>query len=192
MINFQDSFKNLFDVEAMQANFSKAYDFNAIQENLQKFYDVEAIQENVKNFYNLEQAQENLGKFFDPEAVKAYAESLADQELVQKNAKLAANLVAANVNTLSDAAILQTVQIREGVEGALKQADALATVKDPVAVFEAQKSYLEAQQEVAVENFWSKTGLVADMVEKNLELVKEAMEQVKPVAQKAKPAKKAA
>ncbi len=192
MINFQDSFKNLFDLEAMQANFGSAYDFNAIQDNMKKFYDVEAIQDSMKNFYNLEEAQQNMSKLFDPEAVKAYAESLVDQQLIQKNAKLAANLVAANVNTLSDAAILQTVQLRETVEGALKQADTLSAIKDPAAIVEAQKAYLEAQQEVVTENFWSKTGLVADMVEKNLELVKEAMVQVKPAPKKAQPAKKAA
>lgn len=191
MINFQDNFKNLFDVEAWQANFSKVYDVEAIQESMKKFYDVEAVQQNFKSLYNLEQAQENLGKFLDQDALKAvkeYLESLADQELVQNNTKLAANLVATNVNALTDAVILQSVQLREAVEDALKQADVLAGSKDLEAAFEAQKKYAQAQQEVILENFWNKAGLVAGLVENNVNLVKEAFEK----APKAQPAKQAA
>lgn len=175
MINFQDSFKNLFDVDALQANFAKAYDVNAVQENLKKLYDVEAF-------------QENLAKLTDNDAlklVKDYAESIADKELVEKSVKLTANLVAANVNAVTDATILQSVQLRDRVEGALKQADTLVNSKDLQAAFEAQKSYVAEQQEVAVENFWTKAGLVTGLVENNLNLLKEAFEQVQPATKAA-------
>ena len=212
MMNFQDSFKNMFDAEAFQANFNKAYDFNAIQESVKKFYDVEAMQDavkkfydvdaiqaNLKSFYNFDQFQGNLDKLVDADALKAaqeYMESLANPELVQNNVKLAANLVATNVNALTDAVILQSVQVRETVEDALAQADALASSKDIEAVIEAQKKFAEEQQEIVAENFWNKAGLFAGLVESNVSLVKEAFAKTqsaaKPVAKKAQPVKQAA
>ena len=189
----QDNFKNLFDVEAMQSNFNKSYDYTAIQESFKKFYDVEAIQENFKNLYNVEQFQGNLDQLVDAEAVKEYMESLVDQELIQNNAKLAANLVATNVNALTDAVILQSVQVRESVEDALKQADALTGTKDLETAIEAQKKFAEAQQEVALENFWNKAGLVAGLVENNVNIVKEAFEKAQVAnSTTAKPAPKTA
>jgi len=184
MMNFQDSFKNLFDAEAFQANFNKAYDFNAIQESVKKFYDVEAIQENLKSFYNFDQFQGNLDKLVDADALKAakeYMESYANPELAQKNAKLAANLVATNVNALTDAVILQSVQVRETVEDALAQADTLLNSKDLEAAFEAQKKFAEEQQEIVAENFWNKAGLFAGLVESNMNFVKDAFVKTQPV-----------
>lgn len=179
MINFQDNLKNLFDVEAWQANFNKAYDFDAIQESVKKFYDVEAVQENFKNLYNLDQVQENLSKLVDNDALQAakeYVESFADQEALQNGTKLAANLVATNVNGMTDAIILQSVAVRERVEDALKQADVLVSSKDLESAIEAQKKYVEEQQEVVLESFWNKAGLVTGLVENNVNLVKEAFE----------------
>ena len=49
MMNFQDSFKNLFDAEAFQANFNKAYDFNAIQESVKKTGRCVIIQEAARH-----------------------------------------------------------------------------------------------------------------------------------------------
>ncbi|MCB1661464.1 MAG: phasin family protein [Pseudomonadales bacterium] len=184
MMNFQDSFKNLFDAEAFQANFNKAYDFNAIQESVKKFYDVEAIQENFKSFYNFDQFQGNLDKLVDADTLKAakeYMESFANPELAQKNAKLAANLVATNVNALTDAVILQSVQVRETVEDALAQADTLLNSKDLEAAFEAQKKFAEEQQEIVAENFWNKAGLFAGLVESNMNFVKDAFVKAQPV-----------
>ncbi|MCF7982390.1 MAG: phasin family protein [Pseudomonadales bacterium] len=195
MMNFQDSFKNMFDVEAFQANFNKAYDFNAIQESVKKFYDVEAIQENFKKFYNFDELQGGLDKLVDVDALKAakeYMESFANQELAQNNAKLAANLVATNVNALTDAVILQSVQVRETVEDALAQADVLVGSKDLSAALEAQKKFAEEQQEALLENFWNKAGLVSGLVESNLNLMKEAFVKTQPAVKKAQPAKQAA
>jgi len=191
MINFQDNLKSFFDVDTWQANFNKMYDVDAMQESMKKFYDVEAFQENVKNLYNLENIQGNLSKFMDQEALKAWqesAESLVDQELVQKNTKLASNLVATNVNAAADAVILQSVALREAVEDALKQADVLASSKDLDTAVQAQKEYMQAQQEVLLENLWNKAGLVAGLVESNINLLKEAFAQAPT---KTKPAAKA-
>lgn len=188
MMNFQDSFKNLFDVNAWQENLSKAYDMNAAQEAMQKFYDVEAMQENFKKLYNLDAFQQNLEKLVDVSAfenAKEYFESLANQELAQDNLKLAANFVATNVGSVTDAVILQSVQVRDSIEDALEQVDALAASKDLEAALATQKKFIEEQQEVALENFWNKAGILSALVESNMNLAKEVFAKAQPAKQAA-------
>lgn len=179
----QENLRKFFDVDAIQDNLKNFYDVEAAQENLKKMYDVEAIQENLNNFYNAEQFQQNLNNLFDNDAVasvREYAESFADNKQAEESVKLAADLVSANTKAMTDALILQSVQLREGIEAALKQADALAKTKDAEAALEAQKAYLEEVKGALTDNFWMNVGLVAGAVESNANLVKDAFEDMKP------------
>ncbi len=187
MNTYQENFAKAFDVNEIQENFKTMFDAEKIQTSLKDFYNVE----NLKDLYNVEKFQENVNKLFAGEAfsgVRNYTESFGGQEQVQeqvqKGVKLGANVIAANTNAVTDAVTLKAIQVREGVEGALKQAYVLASAKDIKAAADAQQSYVEALQKELTESAWMNVGLVAGLVETNLNIAKEAIEQVKS-AQKA-------
>ena len=179
----QENLKKFYDVEAIQENLKKFYDVEAAQEAYKKFYDKDSMQKNLKTFYNADQFQANLNKLFDNEAVASvrdYTATLMENNKAEESAKLAADLVSANTKSLTDALILQSVQMREGIEAALKQADTLSQTKNPEAALEAQKAYLEQVKATLTDNFWMNVGLVAGAVESNADLVKGALEDLKP------------
>ena len=179
MMNIQENLGKAFDVKAIQENLQNLFDVDAAQENMKKLFDAEAIQAQLKDLYNPEAAQANFGKLFDAEALKSVTESLVDQAQVEKSVKLASSAVTANTNVVSDAVTLSAVQLREGVEGALKQVEVLANCKDVQAFVDAQQAYAKTLQETLTERTSMNTSLVAGIVETNVNFAKEAFAQVK-------------
>ena len=166
-----------------EENFTKAFDVNAIQESFKNVFDAEKYQAAMKDLYKDGSFQANADKFFSDTSdafggVKEYVESLVDQEQVQKSVKLGANLIAVNTNAVTDAVTLKTMQVREDIEGALKQANVLATSKDFKEAAEAQQAYVKSLQEKLAETTWINVGLVTGVVESNISLMKEAFDQL--------------
>jgi hypothetical protein len=166
-----------------EENFAKAFDVNAIQESFKNMFDLEKYQAAMKDFYKEGAYQENADKFFSDTSdayngVKEYVESLVDQEQVQKNVELGANLIAVNTNAVTDAVTLKTMQVREGIEGALKQVNVLAKSKDLKEAAEAQQAYVKSLQEELSETTWINLGLVTGLVESNISLMKEGFDQL--------------
>ncbi|MCF7981388.1 MAG: hypothetical protein K9K86_05340 [Pseudomonadales bacterium] len=77
------------------------------------------FQDQLGKLLNLEQLQESVKDFYDPDTLMSK---------IQVNVKLASKLIEANTSAASDAVIMQSVKLRDGVETALKQADTLICV----------------------------------------------------------------
>jgi len=121
------------------------------------------FQDQLGKLLNLEQLQESVKDFYD-------ADSLMSK--IQENVKLASKLIEANTAAASDAVIMQSVKLRDGVEDALKQADALAQCKDLESAIEAQKSFGEKSKDALVEQAWMNIGLAVNALETNIEIIK--------------------
>lgn len=123
---------------------------NNFQDQLGKLLNIEQLQESVKDFYD--------------------ADSLMSK--IQENVKLASKLIEANTSAASDAVIMQSVKLRDGVESALKQADTLAQCKDLESAMEAQKNFGEKSKDALVEQAWMNIGLAVNALETNIEIIK--------------------
>ncbi|MCB1663256.1 MAG: hypothetical protein H6995_13315 [Pseudomonadales bacterium] len=123
---------------------------NNFQDQLGKLLNIEQLQESVKDFYD--------------------ADSLMSK--IQENVKLASKLIEANTSAASDAVIMQSVKLRDGVESALKQADTLAQCKNLESAMEAQKNFGEKSKDALVEQAWMNIGLAVNALETNIEIIK--------------------
>jgi len=121
------------------------------------------FQDQLGKLLNLEQLQESVKDFYD-------ADSLMNK--IQENVKLASKLIEANTSAASDAVIMQSMKLRDGVEGALKQADTLAQCKDLESAIEAQKNFGEKSKDALVEQAWMNIGLAVNALETNIEIIK--------------------
>ncbi|MEZ5546942.1 MAG: hypothetical protein R3E74_04115 [Pseudomonadales bacterium] len=121
------------------------------------------FQDQLGKLLNLEQLQESVKDFYD-------ADSLMSK--IQENVKLASKLIEANTSAASDAVIMQSVKLRDGVESALKQADTLAQCKDLESAMEAQKNFGEKSKDALVEQAWMNIGLAVNALETNIEIIK--------------------
>ena len=189
-----------YDVDTYKANMSKLYDPEAYK----KLYDMETLKENLSKFYDVEAAKAYFEKTFKPETAKEYFAKLIDNdaakavkeafekvtsksdmtELVEKNMKLASDLIKTNTDAVTDAIILQSSQFRESVDSALKQASDLAKVKDFKVAIESQKDYAKATTSKMKELAWSNVGIATKAVEANVALLKGAFP-TKPAPKKA-------
>ena len=121
------------------------------------------FQDQLGKLLNLEQLQESVKDFYD-------ADSLMSK--IQENVKLASKLIEANTSAASDAVIMQSVKLRDGVESALKQADTLAQCKNLESAMEAQKNFGEKSKDALVEQAWMNIGLAVNALETNIEIIK--------------------
>jgi len=183
---FKANMSKLYDAEA----YKKMYDMEALKENLSKFYDVEAAKAYFEKTFKPETAKEFYAKLMDMDAVKAVKEAFEKAssktdltDMVEKNLKLASDLIKTNTDAVADAIILQSSQFRESVESALKQASELSKVKDFKVALEAQKDYAKATTSKMKEMAWSNVGIATKAVEANVALLKGAY--AKPVIKKA-------
>lgn len=123
------------------------------------------FQDQLSKLLNFEQFQESVKDFYDTEALA---------KKIQENVKLASKLIEANTSAASDAMILQSVQLRDGVESALKQADALTKCKDLESAVSQQKNFAEQSKDALMEQAWMNIGLAVNALETNLEIIKSA------------------
>lgn len=123
------------------------------------------FQEQLGKLLNLEQLQESVKEFYDQDAL---------MKKMQDNVTLASKLIEANTAAASDAMIVQSVKLREGIESVLKQANTLAGCKDLEAAVAAQKEFGEQSKEALLEQAWMNIGLAVSALETNLDIIKSA------------------
>lgn len=123
------------------------------------------FQDQMGKLLNLEQLQEAVKDLYDSDALT---------KKLQENVKLASKLIEANTAAASDAMIMQSMKLRDGVESALKQADELAGCKDLNTALASQKSFGEKSKDALLEQAWINIGLAVNALETNIEIIKEA------------------
>lgn len=128
------------------------------------------FQDQMEKLLNLEQLQESVKDFYDTDA-------LVDK--IQENVKLASKLIEANTAAASEAVIVQSVKLRDGVESVLKQADTLAQCKDLDSAISAQKEFGEKSKEALLEQAWMNIGLAVNALETNLDIIKSASQKAR-------------
>lgn len=137
------------------------------------------FQEQLENLLNLEQLQDAMKDLYDTEGLS---------KKIQENVKLASKLVEANTAAVSDALILQSVKLRDGVESALKQADTLAHCENLETAVEAQKDFSQKSKDAILEQAWMNIGLAVNALETNINIIKSAAEKQAPKKPQAKKA----
>ena len=123
------------------------------------------FQDQLGKLINLEQLQDAVKDLYDSDALT---------KKIQENVQLASKLIEANTAAASDAMIMQSVKLRDGVESALKQADSLAGCKDLNTAMESQKEFSQKSKDALLEQAWMNIGLAVNALETNIELIKEA------------------
>lgn len=123
------------------------------------------FQDQLGKLLNLEQLQDAVKDLYDSDALT---------KKIQENVQLASKLIEANTAAASDAMIMQSVKLRDGVESALKQADSLAGCKDLNTAMASQKEFSQKSKDALLEQAWMNIGLAVNALETNIELIKEA------------------
>ncbi len=123
------------------------------------------FQDQLGKLLNLEQLQDAVKDLYDSDALT---------KKIQENVQLASKLIEANTAAASDAMIMQSVKLRDGVESALKQADSLAGCKDLNTALESQKEFSQKSKDALLEQAWMNIGMAVNALETNIELIKEA------------------
>lgn len=135
------------------------------------------FQDQLENLLNLEQLQDAMKDLYDTDGLS---------KKIQENVKLASKLVEANTAAVSDALILQSVKLRDGVESALKQADTLAHCDNLETAVEAQKDFNQKSKDAILEQAWMNIGLAVNALETNINIIKSASEKQAPEKPQAK------
>ncbi len=123
------------------------------------------FQDQLGKLLNLEQLQDAVKDLYDSDALT---------QKIQENVKLASKLIEANTAAASDAMIMQSAKMRDGVESALKQADTLAGCKDLNTAIESQKEFGQTSKDALLDQAWMNIGLAVNALETNIEIIKEA------------------